>query len=224
MSIITANQAATDAITLIQEEFKSMQLDDLSEEEKKQTLWNAGISKMLYATYFDKPDDVDDAIMNSSFRRFEHTEAYTDLDDDIRDVIKNSFRRLQNETYDGFPLFWMPIYFKQHKTLYTFLIFEVDVNVYYKGNTALHLAIEMGRLSAVRDLINYHADFNAKNGNGETPLDLAQRLYKNEKDPYDKDTFKDIVGHLKSVNAKSTIFNFRRFHLGGSRTRRKSPV
>jgi len=90
---ISAIDATSSALSQISEEFTFMNLklkiQYLPENEKKQILWDLGISRMLYATYLNQPQLVESAIEDSHAR-------YS-----------------KDETYHGLPLFWISIYLEQ---------------------------------------------------------------------------------------------------------------
>ncbi|KAM8923905.1 ankyrin repeat domain-containing protein 22 [Pelodytes ibericus] len=67
---------------------------------------------------------------------------------------------------------------KQNERLIRLLLqYGVDVNAPdYKGNTALHYACKMKSQTTVPLLLEANADPNLKNKDGESPLDIAERL------------------------------------------------
>ena len=56
----------------------------------------------------------------------------------------------------------------------------VNVNVSKNKHTVLHYACDQGQLEVVKLLLEKGADVNAKNEEGETPLDIAKKTSNKE--------------------------------------------
>lgn len=73
------------------------------------------------------------------------------------------------------PLMWNCRYQNNLSILWTLLNLRASVNLQDDdGNTALHYAAMQNRLSAVRSLLSFGADYRGQNTNGMTPLACAK--------------------------------------------------
>lgn len=80
-----------------------------------------------------------------------------------------------------------------------------------QGQEPLHLAAEAYRLEVVKELVSFKADFHAKNGKGETALDLLDFDRLNEDDP---EYCQNLVRRVMKMTGKyeDALASLRRTH------------
>ena len=108
-------------------------------------------------------------------------DAVQPQDAEQNDWLQNAIRmigkdNIDNPVQDGFTLLHLAVVKNYPEAIAQLSKMGAHVNVAVGGQTALHLAVVSGNVEVANALIKAGADIKAKNGNGNTPLDTAEKM------------------------------------------------